>query len=235
MNVAIILAAGNSTRFQSKTPKVLLGLKGKPVLRWSLEVFAKHPRIDAIIVVAPGSYLSEIEKLLESPQKLKGVVEGGCERYQSVYKALEFCHKNFEHVDNVFIHDGARPLIDIGMIDGLLDALNNNPAATLAIPAWELVVKATIGDEPHITEFPDRRCMYLVQTPQGFHFEKLYAAHKKYDKLKPNLNIYDDCGLFQWAFPQEKASIVEGSRQNIKITHPCDIGIVESFIEIKNS
>ncbi len=231
MNIAIILAAGSSTRFQSKIPKILVHLKGKPVLQWSVEVLCNHPQIEAVIIVAARDYIEEIKIALKPNLKVRAVVEGGRERHQSVARGLEFCYKNFSSVNNVLIHDGARPLINATMVDGLLDTLNNCSAVTLAVPAWELIAKTITGDAKQVAEFPDRRYMYVVQTPQGFHFEKLYTAHKNYGALKPSVNVYDDCGLFQWAFHHETIRIVEGSRQNIKITHPYDIGVAEALME----
>lgn len=115
MNTAIVLAGGSGKRMNSDIPKQYLMLAGKPVIYYSLKAFQDNSHIDNIILVTAEEYIDYAkENILDKTlSKVSMVVQGGMERYDSVYKGLQ-CIKEPGYV---FIHDGARPCISQKLID----------------------------------------------------------------------------------------------------------------------
>ena len=123
---AIVLAAGQGKRMKSKIQKQFLLLKGKPVLFYSISCFEKSSEIDDIIIVTGAESVEYVKREIVEPfgfQKVKAVVTGGKERYDSVYEGLKAC----QNCDYVFIHDGARPFVTEEMIErGVVFILETN-------------------------------------------------------------------------------------------------------------
>ncbi|MDR1665502.1 MAG: 2-C-methyl-D-erythritol 4-phosphate cytidylyltransferase [Puniceicoccales bacterium] len=222
MNIAIVVAAGRGRRF-GENNKILAPLGNKPILFWSLETLAQHRLVDRLVGVVSEECRPTMESF--SSPKLAGVVAGGLERFHSVYNGLEFGQHHFGKGHTVLVHDGARPLVDSFTIDRLLQAPHS-----AAIPVWptqETIVQSAESSTPI---FPDRLHLYTVQTPQVFPLDKLLEAHRKYRNTALPPAVYDDGGLFHWAFPQETIALVEGNQRNLKITTPIDLTLAELLL-----
>src|SRR5580700_2133291 len=134
--------------------------------------FATHPRIAGVLVtIRPedqGHYERAITGLTVLPP-----VPGGPERQDSVRLGLEALASH--RPDRVLIHDGARPFPDAALIDRVLDALDRAPAAIPGLPLQDTIKRVADG---RICETVDRSALWRVQTPQGFHFAAILAAHR---------------------------------------------------------
>jgi 2-C-methyl-D-erythritol 4-phosphate cytidylyltransferase len=216
MNTQVIIVAGGSgTRFKAKIPKSFVLLKRKPLIAHSLTIFEQNKAISGIIVVGRKDCLRRFEALKKSFKKIRAVVSGGATRADSVKCGLAAIEPDAEII---LVHDAARPLIDPGMIERLLQALRTNKAVIAAVP-----VKATIKKvNPKtlaVMETLRRDLLWDVQTPQGFHKDVLVQAHRRAFKGEAT----DDAMLVERM--GVKVKVVMGSYRNIKITTPEDLAI----------
>ena len=226
---AIVLAAGQGKRMNSKIQKQFLMLKGKPVLYYSLAVFEESPEIDEIILVTGKECIEYCKKeIIEvyGLQKVKHIVPGGQERYDSVYAGLCAC----ENCEYVFIHDGARPFVTEEIIVRTKEAVKKYGACIAGMPSKDTV---KFADENGMVEStPNRKRVWSIQTPQVFAYKLIRNAHEKarqYDMKE----ITDDSMLIE-QYGGVKVRLVEGSYENLKITTPEDILVAEKILE-KNS
>lgn len=170
---ALIVAAGRGERLGGGQPKQYRPLGGRPLLAWAMEAFERHPAITAIrCVIAPDA-----RELYDSAcpvlRKLLAPVEGGASRQESVRLGLESLLEFSP--DRVLIHDAARPFVTAGMIDSVLQGLDEHAGALPAIP----VVDSLRRDEAGFCgEAVDRDGLVRAQTPQGFRFPDILAAHR---------------------------------------------------------
>ena len=176
MNTAIVLAGGSGKRMNSDIPKQYLMLAGKPVIYYSLKAFQDNSHIDNIILVTAEEYIDYAkENILDKTlSKVSMVIQGGMERYDSVYKGLQ-CIKEPGYV---FIHDGARPCISQKLIDDCYTNVVKNGACIAAVPVKDTIKIADA--EGFAAETPDRSTLWQIQTPQVFRYD---IIKESYDKL----------------------------------------------------
>ena len=219
---AIVLAAGQGKRMGSAVPKQFLELDGKPLLYYSLECFEQSDLISEIILVTGKDAIPFCWRIVEKYgfRKVKYVVPGGKERYDSVYEGLKAC----EDCDIVFIHDGARPLVSNLVIDRTVRAANSYGAAAPAVPVKD-TIKVVKGGL--VEKTPERATLQAVQTPQVFDFDLLRGALKKAEEEKAA--VTDDCSAVERL--GMKVKIVEGDERNLKVTTPMDLKIAEMLLE----
>lgn len=223
---AIVLAAGQGKRMNSKVQKQFLKIQGHPVLYYSLKCFERSPLIQNIIVVTGKDMISYCEKeIIEHYgfKKVTAVIAGGKERYDSVYKGLLAC-KDCEYV---FIHDGARPFITEEILERGMFGVRETGACVVGMPSKDTV---KVSDETDfVRETPDRKRVWTIQTPQIFAYDLIKKAHESI-RQKDMTSITDDAMVVE----QEtgvKVRLVEGSYQNIKITTPEDLDVAEVFLK----
>ena len=186
---AILLAAGRGTRMGSGIRKQFMELARRPVLSWSLNVLALSPIVTEIVLVIPaggGANKSaeeeqeHIRRLFIDPlpeaaaAKVRALVPGGAERYNSVYNGLEAIQWP---CDYVFIHDGARPLITEEMLEKLFRAVQEYKAVVAASPSKD-TVKIT-DDSGFVQSTPDRSRVWNIQTPQCFAYGLVKSSYEK--------------------------------------------------------
>ncbi len=210
--IALILAAGNGTRFGGEAPKQYQNLAGQPVLRRAVQTFLSHPLIDAVrVVIGPRDHSQYHRALGDLP--LLAPVVGGVSRQQSGRLGLESLQGDTPR--HVLIHDAARPCLPSIVIDRVLDALRDNPAAVPALPVADTIKR---GDSQGLaSETVDRRDLWRAQTPQGFHYNRILAAHQ----AATDRNLTDDAAVAAAAGLAVK--LVEGSVENIKLTTAEDL------------
>ena len=170
-NVAIILAAGNSTRMKSKMSKLLLEISGKTVIERSVNAFLGVSDIDEIIVVAREQDIEEFDGLLLD-ERISFVI-GGETRQQSVMNAVE----SIEQADLIVVHDGARPLIKTEDIENTIRIAYEHKAAAVGVFVKDTI--KVVDKDGFVESTPDRATLFAVQTPQIFDFELYKAAMKK--------------------------------------------------------
>ena len=228
-STAIVLAAGSGTRMHTDTPKQFLPLDGVPLVAHSLRVFEASPLIDEIILVTSAEYLefcrSEIAEKYGF-RKIREVVAGGAERYDSVYAALRAMEGTRAGDDYVFIHDSARPYLTEEIIERAYLAARESGAATAGVPSKDSI--KLVGADGYVTESIDRRRIWNIQTPQVFRFDLIREAHERFraeladDKGDLRAAVTDDAGLVE-RYALAKVKMSEGSYRNIKITTAEDL------------
>jgi 2-C-methyl-D-erythritol 4-phosphate cytidylyltransferase / 2-C-methyl-D-erythritol 2,4-cyclodiphosphate synthase len=215
---ALIVAAGRGSRFGGTMPKQYLALGGSSVLRHAVAAFAEHPRVgDVLVAIRP-----EDQALFDNAVaglRLLPPVAGGPTRQDSVRLGLEALASR--HPERVLIHDGARPFPDQALIDRVIDGLD---AAQAAIPCLPLrdTIKRAIGGMIEATI--DRSALWRAQTPQGFHFDAVLAAHRALAgrALTDDAAVAEAAGLAQL--------LVAGSEDNLKVTTREDLTAAERLI-----
>lgn len=225
---AIILAAGQGKRMNSPVAKQFLSLKGKPVIYYSLRAFEESKVDNIILVVGEGQVDYCREQIVERYQfhKVTDVVEGGAERYDSVYEAL----KKARTSDYVLIHDGARPFISQDLIEQLIQQVKEYGACLVGTPVKETI--KIVNPEGFITATPIRSSLRAAQTPQAFEYSAIKAA---YDLLykhedKNSLGITDDAMVYE-VFYKKAVKMIDGDYNNLKITTPEDLLLAESILD----
>lgn len=227
-NIAIVLAAGKGTRMGTDRPKQFLNIQDKPVLYYSLKVFQDSDIIDEVILVMGEEYQQYCRDEILIPYnltKVKKMVEGGAERYHSVYEGLKACRD----CGYVFIHDGARPFINDEILMRCIEAVKVDQACVVGMPVKDTIKIA--DSEGYVASTPLREKLWMVQTPQAFSYELILDAYQKM-MLVGGTGITDDAMVAE-AFSDRKVRLIKGSYDNIKITTPEDIKIAENFL--KNS
>lgn len=227
---AIVLAAGSGSRMKSKTKKQFMEIKGKPVIWYSLFEFEKN-RVDEIILVTGKEDIDYCKKEIVEKynlKKIKNVVAGGSERYESVYNGLKEVTGNI-----VLIHDGARPLINNEIIERSIEGTIKSDACVVGVPVKDTIKRA--NKEGYIIDTPNRSELWITQTPQSFKTDLVKMAYKKMkeelEKGNTTLNITDDAMVVE-EFTTNQVRFVQGDYKNIKVTTPEDIDIAELFIEL---
>ncbi len=220
-NIAIILSAGNSTRMRTGTSKMLTDLNGKTVIERSVAAFMQIDFIDGIILACRNNEMEQLKKMF-ADTGIK-IIEGGKSRTESVYKAVA----TIKNCDYVFIHDGARPLIEAKDINAVYIAAQQYGGATLGTPVSDTI--KLVDESLKITETLPREQLYAVQTPQVFRFNDFKPAISH--AVLNGLEFTDDCAIFE--HHGNSCYIVEGSKENIKITTPFDVIMAKEILETR--
>jgi 2-C-methyl-D-erythritol 4-phosphate cytidylyltransferase len=216
---AIIVAAGEGERMGG-IDKMFALIHGRPVLAYVLDVFQSCRKIDRIIAVMNAKNIEECRRLVatESWNKVQDICLGGKKRQDSVLEGL----KRTKEVDWVVIHDGARPLVTVDLIEKGLEAAKETGAAAAAIPLTD-TIKFIKGDNIVKQTIP-RENLRAAQTPQVFRIDVIKNTYKYSDS-----EVTDDAALVEKA--GYKVKLYEGSYDNIKITRPDDLAIAEVFLK----
>ena len=224
--VAIILAAGNGKRMHSSIPKQYLLLDGKPILYYSLKAF-EESSVDEIILVVGKNDIDYCRKTIVDKyhfKKVCNIIEGGEERYHSVYHAL----KAISFADYVLIHDGARPFITAETIETTIVQVALYNACVVGVPTKDTI--KIVNEQGIVVETPKRDNVWVIQTPQAFSFDIIMKAYKMIMDIDGTVNITDDAMVVECTM-QYPIKLVMGSYRNIKVTTPEDILIGEAFIK----
>ncbi len=223
---AIVLAAGKGRRMGGDIQKQYMKINGKPLIYYSLKTMEKV--VDEIVlVVGQGEipYCQEQIVDLYKFKKISKIVEGGKERYNSVYAGLQALKK----CDYVLIHDGARPCITKDILEKSIEFTKKYKATVLGTRSKDTI---KISDKQGIAiQTPDRNYVWNIQTPQSFEYNLIRKAYDTMlQKDTSDINITDDAMVVEM-FTEHKIKIVEGSYTNIKVTTPEDIELVKVYIK----
>ena len=273
----ILLMAGKGSRMGCKEKKQFLSFQGKPLYYSALQKFCSWNRCKEILLILSKEDKERVEgelkqwreelglRFLEgesaqckeelassfSPLTQEGIavslIEGGAERYWSVYSALEFLKnreakiekhrkeqeiehgesKNLQTELSLFIHDGARPCFSLDLCERIYEARKSYGAVIPGLPVTDTIKRVEKGI---VQESVDRSSLYRIQTPQAFSFPLLWEAYKTFlEKKEEGLSITDDAMMVE-AFTKEQPYLVLGEEQNQKITVPEDL-IYLKFLE----
>ncbi|WP_305968302.1 MULTISPECIES: bifunctional 2-C-methyl-D-erythritol 4-phosphate cytidylyltransferase/2-C-methyl-D-erythritol 2,4-cyclodiphosphate synthase [unclassified Mameliella] len=209
----IIVAAGRGTRAGGGLAKQWRRVAGKPVARWTLEAFAGRGPL--VLVVHPDDMPQA--QAVAAGLDLR-IVTGGADRAASVRAGLEALAQLAP--ERVLIHDVARPCVTPAVIDAVLAALEDHPGAAPALPVTDAL---WTGDGTRVTGTREREGLYRAQTPQGFRFAEILAAHRAHPG-----GAADDVAVARAAGLH--VAITQGDEANLKITTPGDFSRADSYL-----
>lgn len=218
---AIVVAAGRSVRMGG-IDKLLAPVGGRPVLAHGLAVIDAHPAIQRVVVMVSESNRAAVEAIVSVAAPSARVVLGGARRRDSVLNGLEA----LDGCDYVLVHDGARPLLSAALIDAALEGARQTGASLCAVPVADTVKRSDVGGLVRSTVSRDG--LWLAQTPQAFRRDLLLRAHASYD-----IDATDDAALVELL--GEPVRLVPGSRENIKVTTPEDLALVEALLASRSN
>ncbi|MER5170179.1 bifunctional 2-C-methyl-D-erythritol 4-phosphate cytidylyltransferase/2-C-methyl-D-erythritol 2,4-cyclodiphosphate synthase [Thioclava kandeliae] len=224
MSIAmIIVAAGRGTRAGGEEPKQWQMLAGQPVLRHTIASCYKA-------LASANAECARVVVVLHPDDMARGLaltggavtlVAGGNTRDASVRNALEALAD--QNISKVLIHDGARPLLPAEVLTGVLHALDGHPAAAPALPVTDAL---WTGAEDLVSGTRDRTGLYRAQTPQGFRFDAILAAHRAHEGPAA-----DDVEIVRMAGMD--VAITLGHEDNLKITYPADFARAEAILRAR--
>lgn len=215
---AVILVAGNSTRYGQNRNKNFELINGKTVMSYSLKEFDNNHAIDNIIIGVKEEEIPIVEEILQKEELKKEVkiVIGGNTRQETVYHCIQETE-----ADITIIHDGARPAIKQEHINKCMESMKEFKGATIGVPSKDTI---KITDENNITiQTTQRSNTWIVQTPQCFDRKILVQMHEKYKTEE----VTDDCMLLEKE--NYKVKILEGDYTNIKITTYEDMDMIKNL------
>ena len=236
--IAIVLAAGKGSRMKQDIPKQFLELKGFPLIYYSLKAF-EESEVDGVVLVTSAEGLGYCkEEIVEKYgfHKVRQIIEGGSERYLSVYQGLSVV----KHADIVLIHDGARPCVTPQIISRTIRSAEQYGSGIAAVHSKDTISQADA--EQYIVSALERGSLWNVQTPQAFWYQDIYEAYHNVlsgecaDTVPGMGNrpvtefITDDASVLYYGGGGKKARLVEGDYQNIKVTTPEDLKIAALFL-----
>ena len=225
---AIVLAAGKGSRMKSDVHKQFMLLGGKPVLYYSLHCFEKSPLISEVILVTSEDMIDYCQTEIVdrySFYKVKKIVSGGKERYDSVYAGLLAC----ESPSLVCVHDSARPFVTEEILEKGIETAKSTGACIVGVPAKDTLKLADENDD--VGQTIPREKVRIVQTPQIFSYALLKKAYES-ARLKGMNGITDDAMVVERE-TDCKVRFSPGSYRNIKITTPEDLIIGEAFLSLE--
>ena len=218
IHAAIVLGAGKGHRMGADIPKQFIEVNGKPILYYSLKAF-QDSFIDKIVLVTGSDYIDYCRKDIVDANKLdKGVaiVEGGAERYDSVYEGL----KALGDADYIYIHDGARPFVNEEILNRGRIKVEKCGAAIAGVPVKDTI--KVVDSQGLISATPDRRTLWQVQTPQIFDGDLIREAYQRLMSCDDKDGVTDDAMVVE-KMTDHKVYVYEASYNNIKITTPDDM------------
>lgn len=222
---AIVLAAGDGKRMNSAVRKQYLTLGGKPVLFFSLKAFEESGVTEIVLVVGEGEAEYCREQIIDKYgiRKISAVVEGGRERYHSVYAGLAAVRR----ADYVLIHDGARPLLTADIIERSIAAVKLHDACVVGMPVKDTI--KIVSEDGFSAETPDRSSLWQIQTPQTFFYPLIWEAYESVI-TKEECAVTDDAMVLE-RMTGKRVKVIEGNYRNIKITTPEDLIVAEAYLQ----
>ncbi|RYM35762.1 2-C-methyl-D-erythritol 4-phosphate cytidylyltransferase [Brumimicrobium glaciale] len=214
----IITAGGIGKRMKSDLPKQYISVQGLPVLMHTINKFYAYDAEMQIVISLPKDFIQMWKDLCEKhefniPHE---ITEGGIERYHSIKNALQKVKGEI-----VMVHDAVRPLVSIQTISNVTEKAKSKGAAIPVLPIKDTLRKGDSENSQH----QDRSEFWIVQTPQAFKLDLLQEAYQ----IPYSSAVTDDASLVEAMGKQ--VFLTEGNEENIKITTPFDLKLVEFLLE----
>jgi 2-C-methyl-D-erythritol 4-phosphate cytidylyltransferase/2-C-methyl-D-erythritol 2,4-cyclodiphosphate synthase len=226
---AIVVAAGSSSRMGG-VDKVAVDIGGRPLLAWTLAAMTASPAVERIIIVAATDRIADLRSAAWLPDRVVAVVAGGGRRHESVAAGLAAIDALDHDVDVaadarvVLIHDAARPLVTMNLVEAVLQAAREHGAAIPVVPVTDTIKR--IGGE-RVAGTVDRSELAVAQTPQGVRRGLLRSAFAEYPATGPDAWTDEAALLEACRIP---VHVIPGERGNIKVTVPADVDFVRAAL-----
>lgn len=217
-------AAGVGSRIGNGCPKPYRRLGQRPLIGYVLETLGECAEVDRIVVIVSAEEQEFCrEKIIPTCNLHKPwqLVVGGAQRQQSVYNGMKAIQG---FADVVVVHDAARPLISVELLQQCIFEAKNYGACIVGVPVRDTLKK--VGERDIIDKTIPRSHLWMAQTPQVFHYDLLWNAHQK--ALQEHFQGTDDSVLVERLGLPVK--MIRGSYKNIKVTYPEDLLLVESWL-----
>ena len=220
---AVVVAAGKSTRMGG-VDKIFASLLGKPLICHTLDALETCPAITDIVLVLDADSLDQGRELVRryGYVKVSNVCPGGQRRQDSVLCGLQA----LSPCEWVVIHDGARPCLDVAMLQRGLEAAQESGAAVAGVPVKDTI--KVVSRQGTVEATPDRARLWAAQTPQVFRLDVLLDAHRRCTEP-----VTDDAMMVESLGGQVK--MFPGSYENLKVTTPEDLLLAEVFLRARVS
>lgn len=224
---AVILSAGQGRRMGTAVQKQYIELEGKPIIYYTLKTFEESDLIDEIIlVVGQGQETFVRKNIIEHYgfTKIRAVVCGGKERYNSVWEGLKVLDGQDGYV---FIHDGARMFVDEEILKRGYETVKQCRACVAGMPSKDTV--KIVDENLIVKKTPPRKNVWNIQTPQVFENSLIIEAYSRLMK-EEDRNVTDDAMVVEQMM-NIPVKVFEASYENIKITTPEDLEVALEFLK----
>ncbi len=225
---AVVVAAGSGKRMGADRAKQYLLLGKVPILAYTLIRLSKLPQIDGIVLVVPHADREQCRlDIVEAfgISKVIDIVAGGLRRQDSVYNGLQTLEKY--QPSYVLVHDGVRPFFSSKLCSRVIDAASQHGAVVPGLPVVCTIKECNENHE--VVRTVPRDTLWEIQTPQGFCYKKLCDAYAVVNEQ--SADVTDDAMVMEIA--GHKVVIVEGNKENIKITRPVDLPVAHQIMTDK--
>ncbi|WP_018629265.1 2-C-methyl-D-erythritol 4-phosphate cytidylyltransferase [Niabella aurantiaca] len=216
--IAVIVAGGTGVRMGTELPKQFLLLKNKPLLYYTIDTFLKTYEDLDIVLVLPEAYTDMGQEIIDAyfDKDRVRLTIGGATRFESVKNGLQL----IEEEAIIFVHDAVRCLVSSGLIRRCYEQAVETGSAIPVVPSSDSVRLLTEDGSDAL----ERDKIVLVQTPQVFHSKILIPAFSigQKEKFTDEASVVEAFGM--------KVSLVEGEKNNIKITHPLDLAVAAQLL-----
>ncbi len=230
MNIALLIAGGSGQRMNQDIPKQFINVNDKPVIVYTLEVFQRHPNIDAIGVVCLEGWHEILNAYAKqfNITKLRWIIDGGKNGQESIKNGVYTLKEDCSPDDMVLIHDAIRPMVSQEIISDCITKCRKNGSAVTVIPCAEAMLLSEDKVSSDQTILRDR--LARTQTPQAFFLKKLIWAHEEAAKRGIENSIATCTLMIELG---EKVCFSTGSEKNIKLTTTDDIEIFKALLVSK--
>ena len=225
---AVILAGGRGTRMGTETPKQFLEIAGKPMIWHTLKAFEESDA-DELVLVAPEGGAEYCRKEIVEKygfRKVRHIVEGGAERYDSVYAGLLALRDS--GCSLVAVQDGARCMVTPDIIRRSYEAAEQYGACVIAVPSKDTIKLA--DDEGFAAETLPRQRLWTIQTPQTFRYDLCFKAYSIMMSSPETKEGVTDDAMAVERFTDTKVKLVMGDYRNIKVTTKEDLAAAETYL-----
>ena len=220
MIFAGIVAGGTGNRIGADIPKQFLDLDGKPIIIHTAQKFLSHPLVDKLIIGVHPDWTEHMEELNRKYLNSAALITpGGAERNDTIVRIIRCAFANGGEMEDILLtHDAVRPFVTERMITDSINAMDTCEICTTAVPATDTIVVSEDGES--VSDFPLRKTMFCVQTPQTFKMQRFLEMLSLVPEEERAL-ITDACKLFH--MNGITVRLIKGDASNIKITYPSDL------------
>ena len=233
MIIAMILAGGVGSRVGAGKPKQFVEILGKPVLAYTIDIFQKHPNVDAIEVVCHEKWMDYLKEMLHkyNLSKVKWIVHGGDTFQESVINGANYLKDKIAYEDYILVQYGAAPFTSEKIVTDVIRVMKEKGTAVTATPCYQLIGTKD-GDES--LNWVDRDKYVQIACPYGFKYAYLLDVYKRAEEKGLLASIEPHTTSLIYALG-DKLNLAYGDQTNIKITTKEDLDMFKGFILQKGS